>query len=87
MINAATYDRGRGVRQILLMPAVVVVLMTAAAPAGASLVTSPMGIAGSARTAAIAKEHPHSSRHRSPGWQAVGRKGRELGRKVGLSRY
>ena len=79
MIDAATYDRGRRVRQILLMPAVMVVLMTAAAPAGASRVTGPMGIAGSARTAAIAKEHAHASRHRFRGWQVFAPKGRKVG--------
>lgn len=79
MIDAATYDRGRRVRQILLMPAVMVVLMTAAAPAGASRVTGPMGIAGSARTAAIAKEHAHASRHRFRGWQVFVPMGRKVG--------
>ena len=54
MIDAQTHDRGRVVRQILLVPAVVMVLMTGAAPAGAPLVTGPTGIANSARTAVIA---------------------------------
>jgi hypothetical protein len=54
MIDAQTHDRGRVVRQILLVPAVVVALMMAAAPAGAPRVTGPTGIANSARTAVIA---------------------------------
>jgi hypothetical protein len=54
MIDARRHDRGRVVRQILLVPAVVMVLMTAAAPAGASRVTGPTGIASSARTVVVA---------------------------------
>jgi hypothetical protein len=54
MIDAQRHDRGRVVRQVLLVPAVVMALMTAAAPAGASRVTGPTGIANSARTAVVA---------------------------------
>jgi hypothetical protein len=54
MIDAQRHDRGRVVRQILLVPAVVMALMTAAVPAGAPRVTGPMGIASSARAAVIA---------------------------------
>jgi hypothetical protein len=54
MIDAQTHDRGRVVRQILLVPAVVVALMTVAAPAGAPRVTGPTGIANSARAAVVA---------------------------------
>ena len=54
MVDAQTHDRGRVVRQVLLVPAVVMALMTAAVPAGASRVTGPTGIASSARTAVIA---------------------------------
>ncbi len=50
VIDAQTHDRWRIVRQILLVPAVVMALMTAAPPAGAPRVTGPTGVAGSART-------------------------------------
>jgi hypothetical protein len=54
MVDARKHDRGRVVRRILLAPAVVMALVTAAAPAGASRVTGPMGITSSARAAVIA---------------------------------
>ena len=54
MVDAQTQGRGRVVRQVLLVPAVVMVLMTAAVPAGAPRVTGPTGIANSARTAVVA---------------------------------
>lgn len=54
MIDAQTNDRWRLVRQILLVPAVVMALMTVAAPAGAPRVSGPMGVANSAGTAVIA---------------------------------
>jgi hypothetical protein len=54
MIDAQTHGRGHVVRQILLVPVVVMALMTGAAPAGAPLVTGPTGIANSARTAVVA---------------------------------
>jgi hypothetical protein len=54
MVDAQTHGRGRLVRQVLLVPAVVMALMTAAAPAGAPLVSGPTGIANSARTAVVA---------------------------------
>ena len=54
MIDAQTHDRGRVVRQVLLVPAVVMALMTAAVPAGASRVTGPTGIASSARAVVVA---------------------------------
>lgn len=54
MIDAQTQHRGRVVGQILLVPALVMTLMTAAAPAGAQRVTGPMGIANSARTVVVA---------------------------------
>jgi hypothetical protein len=53
MVDAQTHDRGRVVRRILLVPAVVVALMTAAVPAGAPRVTGPTGIASSARTVVV----------------------------------
>jgi hypothetical protein len=55
MTDEKTHHRGHLVRQILLVPAVVMVLITAAAPAGAARLTGPMGVAHSARTAAIAR--------------------------------
>ena len=54
MVDAQAHGRGRVVRQVLLVPAVVVALMTAAAPAGEPRVTGPTGIANSARTAVVA---------------------------------
>jgi hypothetical protein len=53
MVDAQAHGRGRVVRRILLVPAVVVALMTGAAPAGAPLVTGPTGIASSARTVVV----------------------------------
>ena len=58
MIDGQTNDRERLVRQMLLVPAVVLVLMTVASPAGAPRVTRPMGIANSAPTAVIAMAPP-----------------------------
>jgi hypothetical protein len=77
MIGAHTHDRGRVVRQILLVAAVVMVLMTAATPAGASRVTGPIGIANSAPTAAIAKQHARE--HHSRRWQVFSCRGRKVG--------
>jgi hypothetical protein len=57
MVDASTHDRRRLVRQIFLVLAVVMVLMTAAATAGASRLTGPIGTANSPRTAAIVKQH------------------------------
>lgn len=54
MVDAQTHDRGRVVRRILLVAAVVMAVMTAAVPAGAPRVTGPMGIASSARAAVVA---------------------------------
>ncbi len=54
MIDAQTHHRGRVGGQILLVAALVMTLMTAAAPAGAPRVTGPTGIASSARTVVIA---------------------------------
>ena len=54
VIDARRHDRGRVVRQVLLVPAVVMALVTAAAPAGASRVSGPMGIASSARAVVVA---------------------------------
>jgi hypothetical protein len=79
MIDAPTHDRARLVRQILLMPAVVMVLMTAVAPAEASLGTRPIGRTNSARTAAIAKQHAHAHRHSSRRWQEFSGQGRKVG--------
>ena len=45
MVDASTHDCGRLVRQILLVLAVVMVLMTAAATAGASRLAGPIGTA------------------------------------------
>jgi hypothetical protein len=55
MTDAQTHHRRHLARQILLVPAVVMALTTAAAPAAAARVTGPMGVAHSARTAAIAR--------------------------------
>jgi hypothetical protein len=68
--------RGRLLRGVLLVLAVVMALMTAAAPAGASRGSGPMGVANFARTGAIAKKQAHVRRHRSVRF-------REFGRKVG----
>jgi hypothetical protein len=57
VIDAQTHDFWRIVRQILLVPAVAMALMTAAAPAGAPRVTGPTGIASSARTVVVATAH------------------------------
>ena len=54
VIDARRHDRGRVVRQVLLVPAVVMALVTAAVPAAASRVTGPMGIASSARAVVVA---------------------------------
>jgi hypothetical protein len=54
VIDARRHDRGRVVRQVLLVPAVVMALVTAAVPAGASRVSGPMGIASSARAVVVA---------------------------------
>jgi hypothetical protein len=54
MVDAQAHGRGRVVRQVLLVPAVVMALMTGAAPAGAPRVTGPTGIASSARTVVVA---------------------------------
>jgi hypothetical protein len=56
MTHAQTHHRGSLVRPVLLLAAVVMTLMTAAAPAGGSRVTGAMGSATSARTVAIAAE-------------------------------
>jgi len=72
MVDASTHDRGRLVRQILLVLAVVMVLMTAAATAGASRLTGPIGTATSPRTAAIVKQHAQGRQH--PSLSPLGRK-------------
>jgi hypothetical protein len=72
MTHSSTPARGRTARQILLMPAVVMMLMVAAAPAGASRVNH-VGISKSASTAAIVKQHAHARPLRRI----------EFGRKVG----
>ena len=79
MVDASTHDRGRLMRQILLVLAVVMVLMTAAAPVGASPLTGPIGTANSARTAAIVKQHADARRHPSARWQRFDRRGRKVG--------
>jgi hypothetical protein len=73
--HARTHDRGRFLRQFLLVPAAVTALMTVAAPAAASPFTGPLRAANSARTAAVVKKPAHA-RHLSPRF-------REFGRKVG----
>ena len=79
MIDAPTYDRGRLVRQILLVAAVVMVLMACAASAGASRLIGPIGTASSARTVAIAKQPAHARRHGSRRWQEFATEGRKVG--------
>jgi hypothetical protein len=64
----------RRARKALLVPAVVMALMMAAAPAGASCLNDPISIAKSARTAAIAKELGHARGHRHQGWMEFLRK-------------
>jgi hypothetical protein len=53
---------GRRIRRALLVPAVVMALMVAAAPAGASCFKE-FGIATCARTGAIAKDHARARGH------------------------
>jgi hypothetical protein len=79
MVDASTHDRGQLVRQILLVLAVVMVLMTAAAPAGASRLTGSVGTANSARTAAIDKQHAHARQHPFLRWRVCSRRGRKVG--------
>jgi hypothetical protein len=75
MVDAETRHGRHRVRHILLVPAVVVGLITAAVPAGASRVTGPMGIANAARTAVVAKGHARPcSRHAYRQRSALGRK-------------
>jgi hypothetical protein len=61
---------GRFMKQILVVPAAVVVLMTAAVPAGASSFIAPVSIANTGRTTAITTpranslgKHAHAFRH------------------------
>ena len=79
MVDAPTHDRGRLVRQILLVLAVVMVLMTAAATAGASRLTGPIGTANSARTAAIVEQPAQARQHPSLRWRVFSRRGRKVG--------
>jgi len=65
---------GHRARKALLVPAVVMALMVAAAPAAASYLKDPAGIAKSARTAASAKELAHARSHRHQGWMEFLRK-------------
>jgi hypothetical protein len=74
MTRAQTHDRGGFSRQILLVPAVVMALLTAAAPASASRVTASARSANSARTEAVAKPPIQARSHRSVRFQQFGRK-------------
>jgi hypothetical protein len=65
---ARTRRIGRRVRKALLAPVVVMALLAAAVPAGASCLNRSTRSATSARTAAIAREHAHTRSHRHQGW-------------------
>ena len=56
------------------MLAVVMALMTAAAPAGASRGSGPVGVANFARTGAVAKKQAHVRGHRFLRFGGFGRK-------------
>jgi hypothetical protein len=79
MVDASTHDRGRLMRQILIVVAVVMVLMTAAAPVGASPLTCPISTANSARTAATVKQQADARQHPSTRWREFKRRGRKVG--------
>jgi len=79
MTHARPHDRRRFLRQILLVPAVVIALMTAAAPAAASRITASVGAAHSARTAGVVTKHASARRHRSVRFQEFGRVLRKVG--------
>jgi hypothetical protein len=68
------HHRGRLLRGVLLVLAVVMALMTAAAPAGASRGSGPVGVANFARTGAIAKKQAHVRGHRFLRFGGFGRK-------------
>jgi hypothetical protein len=76
MTRAQTHDRGGWPRQIVLVPAVMLALLTAAAPASASRVTVSARTADSARSEFVANPPAHARSHRSVRF-------REFGRKVG----
>jgi hypothetical protein len=64
LLDVQPHHRRRRLRQILLVPAVVVGLMTAAVPAGASCVSGPMATTYAGRTTPIATGHANSrSKH------------------------
>jgi hypothetical protein len=61
-------------RQILLVPAIVMALMTVTAPASASRVTASARVANSARTESVAKPLAHARSHGPVRFQQFGRK-------------
>jgi hypothetical protein len=81
MIDVQVHHCRRRVTQVLLVPAVVVGLMTAAVPAGASCVTGRMGFANAGRTAAIFTGHAKSGSKHAKAYRLRSVCG--FGRKVG----
>lgn len=70
---------GRFMRQILVIPAAVVVLMTAAVPAGASSSTARVSIANTGRTAAITTQHANSLGKHAHAFRQLSGFGRKVG--------
>jgi hypothetical protein len=79
MVDAETRHGRHRVRQILLVPAVVVVLMTAAVPAGGSSFTAPVSIANTGRTTAITKQHANSLGKHAHAFRQLSARGRKVG--------
>lgn len=74
MTHTQTQHRGRRLRQTLLVPAVVMALMTSAAPAGAAHLVGRVGMANSAQTTSVASQHSQATSHSPLRFQAFLRK-------------